>query len=64
MEREDRGRGERLKRFILSQIESRGAVPFAQFMDWCLYHPQFGYYQTEGIKIGKEGDYYLNFASK
>ena len=60
MEREDRGRGERLKRFILSQIESRGAVPFAQFMDWCLYHPQFGYYQTEGIKIGKEGDYYTS----
>ena len=60
MEEEDRKRAEGLKRFILSQIEERGAIPFSQFMEWCLYHPDFGYYQTDGEKIGKEGDYYTS----
>ncbi|HSB05786.1 MAG TPA: SAM-dependent methyltransferase [Thermodesulfobacteriota bacterium] len=60
MEEDGRSRAEGLKRFILSQIEERGPIPFSQFMEWCLYHPDFGYYQTEGAKIGKEGDYYTN----
>lgn len=60
MEEEDRNRQEGLKKFILSQIEERGPIPFVQFMEWCLYHPDFGYYQTEGEKIGKEGDYYTS----
>jgi SAM-dependent MidA family methyltransferase len=58
MEEEKSSRGEKLRRFILSQIEERGPIPFSQFMEWCLYHPQFGYYRSEGTKIGKEGDYY------
>ncbi len=60
MEEEGRTRTEGLKKFILSQIEERGPLPFSQFMEWCLYHPDFGYYQTEGEKIGKEGDYYTS----
>ena len=60
MEEEDRNRKEGLKRLILSQIEGRGPLPFVHFMEWCLYHPDFGYYQTEGEKIGKEGDYYTS----
>jgi SAM-dependent MidA family methyltransferase len=58
MEEEDRGQEEVLKRFILSQIEERGPVPFAQFMEWCLYHPDYGYYQSGRAKIGRDGDYY------
>jgi SAM-dependent MidA family methyltransferase len=58
MEEEKRNRGESLRRFILSQIEKRGPIPFSQFMEWCLYHPEYGYYQSEGTRIGKEGDYY------
>jgi SAM-dependent MidA family methyltransferase len=54
MENEDRG----LKGFILSQIDQRGPIPFSQFMEWCLYHPTYGYYQTKGVKIGAGGDYY------
>jgi len=49
---------EGLKGFILSQIERRGPIPFSQFMEWCLYHPHYGYYRTRGTKIGAEGDYY------
>jgi len=58
MEEEKRGRGERLRRWILSQIEERGPIPFSQFMEWCLYHPEDGYYQSERIRIGTDGDFY------
>ena len=60
MEKEERGRGEELRQFILSQIKERGPVPFSQFMQWCLYHPEHGYYQSERPKIGKDGDYYTS----
>jgi SAM-dependent MidA family methyltransferase len=60
MEEEKRNRGESLRRFILSQIEKEGPIPFSQFMEWCLYHPELGYYQSKGITIGKHGDYYTS----
>ncbi len=47
-----------LKDFILSQIKERGAIPFSEFMEWCLYHPDYGYYRSENTKIGVAGDYY------
>ena len=56
MEEADRGRG--LKDYIFSQIAKNGPVPFAQFMEWCLYHREFGYYQSGNAEIGKKGDYY------
>lgn len=59
MEEEKGNRGENLKRFLLSQIE-KGPLPFCQFMDWCLYHPEYGYYRSKGVKIGKQGDYYTS----
>lgn len=60
MEKEGRDHSERLREFILSRIEAEGPIPFSQFMEWCLYHPDLGYYQTERRKIGKEGDYYTS----
>jgi SAM-dependent MidA family methyltransferase len=60
MEKEEGRRGERLKRFIISRIEEQGPIPFSQFMDWCLYHPSYGYYASERTKIGKDGDYYTS----
>ena len=60
MEEEKRNRGESLRKFILSQIEKRGPLPFSQFMAWCLYHPEYGYYQSKRTRIGKEGDYYTS----
>jgi SAM-dependent MidA family methyltransferase len=56
MEKRDRG----LREFILTQIKGRGPVPFFQFMDWCLYHPEYGYYRSEGTTLGKEGDFYTS----
>ncbi len=60
MEKKERNQGEGLRKFILSQIEKRGPVPFSQFMEWCLYHPEYGYYSSERMKIGRDGDYYTS----
>ncbi|MFB3884660.1 MAG: class I SAM-dependent methyltransferase [Thermodesulfobacteriota bacterium] len=59
MEEEKRSR-EGLMRLVLSQIEERGAIPFAQFMEGCLYHPEYGYYRSEKRRTGKDGDYYTS----
>jgi SAM-dependent MidA family methyltransferase len=48
----------KLRQFILSRIKEEGPIPFSQYMEWCLYHPLYGYYRSEGTKIGKHGDYY------
>ncbi len=47
-----------LRHFIASRIRDEGPVTFARFMDWCLYHPAYGYYSSGAAKIGKEGDFY------
>jgi SAM-dependent MidA family methyltransferase len=60
MEEEKRNREESLRKFIVSQIEKRGPLPFSQFMEWCLYHPEYGYYQSKETRFGKEGDYYTS----
>ena len=58
MEEKKQRREEGLRNFILSEIEERGPVPFSRFMEWCLYHPEYGYYQSGRARIGREGDYY------
>jgi SAM-dependent MidA family methyltransferase len=60
LEKEKKSREERLRRFILSQIEKRGPLSFSQFMEWCLYHPEYGYYRSERTSIGRDGDYYTS----
>jgi len=60
MEEGKGNRGENLRRFILSQMERKGPLPFSQFMEWCLYHPEYGYYQSKGVTIGAQGDYYTS----
>ena len=60
MEEEKRSRGETLKKFILSEIKKGGPIPFSQFMEWCLYHPDYGYYRSGGMNIGKDGDFYTS----
>ena len=37
-----------------------GKITFARFMELCLYHPEYGYYNTERIKLGKHGDFYTS----
>jgi len=45
-----------LERVIRREIEASGPIPFARFMDHCLYHPSFGYY-TRGLGGGGGRDY-------
>jgi SAM-dependent MidA family methyltransferase len=46
-----------LKNVIVAEIEGRGGIPFRDFMDLALYHPQHGYYTSEREKMGRDGDY-------
>lgn len=47
---------------IIAEIDqSPGqAIPFSRYMELALYHPRWGYYQTDRIKLGKEGDFFTN----
>ena len=35
-------------------------ITFAQYMDLCLYDPEYGYYHSNNLKIGKEGDFFTS----
>jgi SAM-dependent MidA family methyltransferase len=35
-----------------------GYISYAEFIEAALYHPEYGYYMKEGVKIGREGDFY------
>jgi SAM-dependent MidA family methyltransferase len=45
---------------LQQEIRARGPLPFARFMEACLCHPQFGYYNTDRPKLGKSGDFYTS----
>jgi SAM-dependent MidA family methyltransferase len=36
------------------------AIPFKDYMDLCLYHEPLGYYRSDRLKIGREGDFYTS----
>ncbi len=48
-----------LSEIICQQIEAnpQKRITFAEYMDLVLYHPQRGYYATEAVNIGKQGDF-------
>ena len=37
-----------------------GPMTFRDFMQAALYDPELGYYNTERLKIGPDGDYYTS----
>ncbi|MBD2744191.1 class I SAM-dependent methyltransferase [Coleofasciculus sp. FACHB-1120] len=49
---------------LLSLIAQRIAnspnqrITFAQYMEWVLYEPDYGYYATNAVNIGPEGDFF------
>lgn len=45
---------------ILQKIHEEGPIPFNDFMQLALYHPELGYYNKSGKKIGAGGDYYTS----
>ena len=42
------------------RILKSGPIPFRDFMEWCLYYPKLGYYNSAKARIGKSGDYYTS----
>jgi SAM-dependent MidA family methyltransferase len=49
-----------LLRLIRAEIETRGPVSFARFMQQALYHPEHGYYSSGRCAVGRRGDYFTN----
>jgi SAM-dependent MidA family methyltransferase len=48
-----------LARLLAERIRARGALSFAEYMRECLYHPQFGYYNSKS-ESGRFGDFYTS----
>ena len=48
---------ERLHTRLRESIAARGAMPFSEFMQQCLYAPGLGYYSAGAAKFGPAGDF-------
>jgi SAM-dependent MidA family methyltransferase len=49
-----------LERRLIERIKREGPITFRDFMQTALYDPELGYYNTERLKIGTQGDYYTS----
>jgi NADH dehydrogenase [ubiquinone] 1 alpha subcomplex assembly factor 7 len=45
-----------LEKLIVENIRANGPMPFDQYMEWCMRHPQHGYYITRD-PLGADGDF-------
>ena len=45
---------------VRQEIERRGPMDFARFVDLALYHPDHGYYSQSTPRRGKTGDYFTS----
>ena len=50
--------GNRLYDIIMDKVRREGPIPFSRYMELCLYHPEFGYYQRGKQVTGREGDFF------
>ncbi len=48
--------------FIAAEMGGAGAISFDRFMELALYCPECGYYEREGDKIGRGGDFCTSVA--
>src|SRR5216684_2154837 len=49
--------GERSLSDVLRNSLNHGDLPFRDFVELALYHPEFGYYARPRSPIGREGDF-------
>jgi SAM-dependent MidA family methyltransferase len=47
-----------LKEIIIERIKKEGELSFCDFMEMALYFPGVGYYTSDKLKIGKQGDFF------
>jgi SAM-dependent MidA family methyltransferase len=45
---------------IRDHLLRHGPVPFPWFMEQALYHPEYGYYASSRVRIGRQGDFSTN----
>ncbi len=50
----------KLETLLRARIEREGGIPFAAFMEQCLYQSGCGYYMTGRERIGKAGDFFTS----
>ncbi|HEX6614582.1 MAG TPA: SAM-dependent methyltransferase [Rhodanobacteraceae bacterium] len=53
----ERAHSQRLADAIREEIARAGPMPFARFMERCLYAPGLGYYSAGRLKFGEAGDF-------
>jgi len=53
---------EQLRQHIIGMMEQHPyhAIRFRDYMEMCLYHPEYGYYMRDYDKVGKKGDFYTS----
>ncbi|HHT9139060.1 MAG TPA: class I SAM-dependent methyltransferase, partial [Candidatus Wunengus sp. YC60] len=49
-----------LRDLIIEEINRKGKITFAEFMQMALYHPKYGYYNSDKERVGRFGDYYTS----
>ncbi|MDN3515898.1 MAG: SAM-dependent methyltransferase [Candidatus Brocadia sp.] len=49
-----------LRDFIIKEINKKGEITFAEYMQTVLYHPVYGYYNSDTERMGRFGDYYTS----
>lgn len=49
-----------LEQKIIRRIQAEGRITFEQFMEMALYDPEYGYYRSPDLVIGKGGDFYTS----
>ena len=54
---DEREHSDRLLSLLREQIAVHGPMPFAQYMERCLYAPGLGYYSAGKTKFGEAGDF-------
>jgi len=55
---EELKRSAHLSSIIQALIQQEGGyIPFSRFMEMALYHPDCGYYQSNGLELGRKGDF-------
>ncbi|OGR32968.1 MAG: hypothetical protein A2091_04205 [Desulfuromonadales bacterium GWD2_61_12] len=49
-----------LEGIIRQRIAAEGGISFAEYMELCLYHAEYGYYTKARQRIGKSGDFFTS----
>lgn len=50
----------KFEELLRQEIAEQGGIPFVRFMEQALYHPTYGYYTSDRIRIGKQGDFFTS----